>query len=157
MIQVQETLDVDRPIEEVFGYVADFSNVAEWDPGVVASTQREVGAIAPGTSYDVTVRFYGFDLPMRYDVTVYDAPHRIVLRGSGDTVDGIDTIRFDRTPRGTRITYTAELSLRGFYGVFEPVLGWLFDRVAKDAIGGLQAKLEQAHPATSATSTSAQI
>ena len=50
-----------------------------------------------GTRYDLIVIFGGRRLPMSYEVTVFDPHHRVVLRGTGQTVTAVDHIRFDRS------------------------------------------------------------
>ena len=37
MIRLRETIEVARPIDEVFAYVSNFGNAAQWDPGVAES------------------------------------------------------------------------------------------------------------------------
>ena len=34
MIRLHETIGVARPVEEAFFRTSDFSNIAQWDPGV---------------------------------------------------------------------------------------------------------------------------
>ena len=40
MIRLHETIEVPRPIGEVFAYTADFGNIAQWDPGVADVAQE---------------------------------------------------------------------------------------------------------------------
>ena len=43
MIRLQETIEVARPIDEAFFYASDFSNIAQWDPGVAESRKTTPG------------------------------------------------------------------------------------------------------------------
>ena len=43
MIRLQETIEVARPIDEVFAYASNFGNIAQWDPGVAAIPQDQSG------------------------------------------------------------------------------------------------------------------
>jgi hypothetical protein len=45
MIRLRETIDVTRPVDEVFAFVGNFGNAVQWAPGGVAS--REAGAGPP--------------------------------------------------------------------------------------------------------------
>ena len=40
---LERTIATDAPIEEVFAYLADFSNGPEWDPGQESSIARDGG------------------------------------------------------------------------------------------------------------------
>jgi len=93
---LQETLEIDRPLEDVFAFVGDFANTKHWDPGVADSRQVTEGAVTVGTRYAVEVVFNGRRLPMTYEVTEWDPPNRVVLHGEGSTVTAVDDIRFER-------------------------------------------------------------
>jgi len=113
MIRLRETIEVARPIDEVFAYVSNFGNAAQWDPGVADSRKAGAGAIGVGTAFELQVRFGPRSIPMMYVVREYDPPKRVLLEGKGDSVHALDDIGFAATPRGTRITYTADISLLG--------------------------------------------
>ena len=65
MAYYRAQLDVRRPIDEVFAYLADFSNTEEWDPGVISAKKRGEGPVAVGTEFKVVSRFLGQELPRR--------------------------------------------------------------------------------------------
>ena len=103
MINLRETVEVPRPVEDVFAYVSNFGNAAQWDPGVAASTKTSPGRVGVGTAFDLRVRFGPRSIPMAYVIRVYAPPTRVVLEGTGDSVHALDDIAFAATPRGTRI------------------------------------------------------
>jgi hypothetical protein len=43
-ITLDETIEVKRPLNEVFAYVAEFSRIEEWDPGVARGHKLSAGA-----------------------------------------------------------------------------------------------------------------
>ena len=141
MATIQESIVVDRPIEEAFAYTADFSNVADWDPGVVSVEALDGGPPAVGARYDLVVAFGRSEVPMRYEITELDAPGRVVLVGEGKGLTAIDTIEFTAADGGTRIDYTAELEFRNFIRFIERFMGRVFDGVGKKAMAGLSAAL----------------
>jgi carbon monoxide dehydrogenase subunit G len=139
---LQETLEVDRPLDEVFAFVGDFANTKEWDPGVAdAANVTEGGEIGVGTRYRVDVVFGGRTLPMTYEVTAWDPPNRVVLRGEGSTVTAVDDIRFEAIDAGTRIRYSADLRLKGLLKLAEPFLKGRFDRTGREAMAGMRRAL----------------
>ena len=109
MITIQETVTTPPPRPEVFAYVADFTKVAEWDPGIRSSV-KVAGDGGVGTRYDVGATFAGRVVPMTYEVIEHAVPSRIVLRGLAATVEAVDTISFeDLAAGGTRVTYRGRL------------------------------------------------
>ena len=139
---LQETLEVDRSLDEVFAFVGDFANTKEWDPGVADARMVTEGPIGIGTRYAVDVVFDGRTLPMTYEVTEWDPPNRVVLKGEGSTVTAVDDIRFEATPTGTRISYSADLRLKGLLRFAEPLLKGRFDETGRRAMAGMRRALE---------------
>ena len=128
MIGLHETIDVPRSIDDVFAYTSDFGNAAQWDPGVAESARTGHGPIGIGTAFELQVKFGSPSIPMMYVVREYDPPKRVVLEGKGDSVHALDDIAFAVTPHGTRITYTADISLFGASRIVEP---WLKGALAR--------------------------
>ena len=142
MAVLKEILEVARPLDEVFAFVGDFANTKDWDPGVADSRKVTDGPIGVGTRYAVDVVFNGRKLPMTYEVTAWDPPNRVVLKGEGSTVTAVDDIRFEAIPTGTRIRYSAELRLKGLLKLMEPFLSKRFDQTGKDGMAGMRRALE---------------
>jgi dehydrogenase/reductase SDR family protein 12 len=151
MITLHEAIEVPRPIDEAFQYAGNFANAAQWDPGVAESRKSSQGPIAVGTEFTLRVKFGLRSIPMTYVVREYVPPSRVVLEGKSDSIHARDEIAFASTAGGTRITYTADISMLGALGLIEPLLRGALDRVGKRAVRGLQAALsgEPALPARS--------
>ena len=79
---------------------------------------------------------------MEYTVSTFDPLRRVVLVGSGSGVSAVDTIEFARTPTGTRVDYTADITLRGVMRLVQPFIGGTFSKIAQDAAGGIQHQLD---------------
>lgn len=138
---VTEVIEVPRPVAEAFAYVADFTTVAEWDPGIHAS-RKVSGDGGVGSVYEVQAEFRGKTMPFTYTVTAFEQDRRIVLDGVGEKATSLDTIAFEAAAGGgTRITYTADFRLKGVLRVAEPFLGGTFTSLARKALDGLAAKL----------------
>ena len=75
---------------------------------------------------------------MTYEVTEFDPPHRVVLRGSGATVNAVDDIRFEAVDGGTHIRYTADLRLKGLLRLAEPLMRGRLRKVGSDAMAGMR-------------------
>ncbi|MEE4377884.1 MAG: SDR family NAD(P)-dependent oxidoreductase [Candidatus Competibacteraceae bacterium] len=146
MIHLQETIEVPRPLADVFNYTSNFSNVAQWDPGITESTKLSPGHIGVGTRFRVVVKFGLSSTPMDYVITAYEPPDRVVLKGEGGSIRAIDTICFSATDEGTRIDYSANITFTGWTGFTEPFLRGLLNRVGKNAVEGLQKALTEQPP-----------
>ncbi|MEX0796594.1 MAG: SRPBCC family protein [Acidimicrobiia bacterium] len=141
---LRETRTINRPLEEVFEYAADFSNSAEWDPGVDSAKAVEPGPVRVGSSYSLEGTFGPSTLPMHYEVVEYEPPHRVVLQGRGEKFDALDTMEFTSSSDGsTQISYTAEITLFGPLRYLGPLMSWPLDRMGKKALDGLVEALKR--------------
>lgn len=140
MTTLSEKRIVDGSLPDVFAYVADFANVAEWDPGVVASRRIDEGPLGVSSRFAVTATFGGRTLDLAYEMTGYVENELAVLEVHSPRFDAVDTIRFRSVDDSqTEVDYTAEFTLKGVMRLVAPLLRGTFDRLAKKALDGLVA------------------
>ncbi len=143
MTRLHEIIETALPIEDAFAFIADFANSRHWDPGVATSERIDAGPVELGARYRLGVRTRGRVAPMEYRITTLEAPRRVVLTGEGSNVFAVDEIRFEPTGNGTRIDYTADIRLGGWMRLVQPFAGGAFEKLAKDAVGGMQRALDE--------------
>ena len=146
MTRLVESVEVPRPMTDAFAYTSDFGHIEQWDPGVSRSVRVTPGPVRVGSRYRLDVVFGPSTTVMEYVVTVLEPPRRVVLEGHGGSIHAIDDIRFEPTPTGTRIDYTADLSFDGLTGLVEPLMGPLLRRVGERAVEGLRRALSGPPP-----------
>ena len=137
MTTLHERIATTLPPAAVFDYIADFQSAAEWDPGVAHARRLDDGPLGVGARYELGVRMGGRVVPMTYRVTTFDRPSRVVLEGEGTSVHAVDDIRFERWIDGTVVDYTADIRLRGWMRLVQPVLGSAFAKIGRDAAAGM--------------------
>ncbi|QYJ05100.1 SRPBCC family protein [Nocardioides panacisoli] len=140
MPTVQERVEIDAPVTEVFAYVDDASRAHEWLVGLtriepVGSVRHGVGA-----QYDGTVRV-GVALDSRIECTAWEQDRLIVLQ----SVDGIEnTQRWEFAPLGEdRCEVRACISFefpggpagRAIARVVRPLVGGAVQRTAANLVG----------------------
>ena len=146
MARYRAALDTQREREDVFAYISDFSTTQEWDPGVVEAERLNDGAVGEGTEFRLVAEFLGLKTALTYRIVEYDPPRAVTFRRENATVVSNDRITFDAVGEGTRITYDAELLLKGPLRLADPLLGLAFNRVGDRALAGLTHKLAPVHP-----------
>ena len=142
MAVLREQIDTALPLSAAFAFVSDFANSSRWDPGVASAERVDSGAVGVGSRYRVGVRVGSRVIPMRYVVTSFEPTRRVVLVGSGSGIAAVDDIRFEATPTGTRIEYTADIRLEGLMRLAAPFAGGALSRVARNAREGMQRTLD---------------
>jgi polyketide cyclase/dehydrase/lipid transport protein len=153
MARYRASIDTRWTSEEVFSYLSDFSTSAEWDPGVVEAERIGAGAVGESTEFCLVAEFLGRRTPLTYRIVEYEPPGAVTFVGENATVVSRDRITFETTPLGTRVTYDANLRLKGPLRLADPLLALAFNRVGGRALAGLREVL--AHPAPGAVDTAA--
>ena len=144
MPRLHESIQTSLPLDETFAFIADFANSQHWDPGVATSERLDPGPVGLGARYQLGVRMRGRVAPMEYRITTYEPTSRVVLTGEGSNVSAVDEIRFAALPGGgTSIDYTADIHLGGWMRLVEPFAGGAFEKIAKDALAGMQQALDE--------------
>lgn len=105
-----------RTAADAFAYMADLANFADWDVGVERAQQVEGDGPGPDATYDVTVKVIGRPLTLRYVVTEFDPPARLVARARSSVLTSLDTITVRDHEAGSVVTYEAELTLVALEG-----------------------------------------
>lgn len=130
-----------RPVEDVFAYLADLRNFAEWDPGVKAVRQIEGDGGGPSSVFDVTVKGIGKDLTLRYRTIEYVEGRTAVVEASSKLLRSLDRISVEADGTGSVATYDATLTFNGPLSALGGLLGPLFKRIGDRAAAGLRQAL----------------
>ncbi len=141
-MRFSEQIVVSRPAADAFQYIAEFENTAEWDPGIAESRKLTDGPVRVGSQFDVVALFRGKRQRFRYTVTELDDGRRIVLEGVGAKATSVDAITVDAGDSGSRISYTADIQLKGLRRLAEPLLKPMLAKTGEDALAGLKQKLD---------------
>jgi len=107
---IESTLSV----ADAFALAVDLSKVNEWDRGVSDARHVDGQPGTVGAKYDVTVTgFDGKPTTASYELTAVDAPNSFTMVGSHPQFRADDTIEFEPTDTGCRVSYDAGLVLLG--------------------------------------------
>jgi carbon monoxide dehydrogenase subunit G len=146
MAHYRATIDVHQPRDDVFTYLSDFSTAEQWDPGVIEARRVNGAAVGLGSEFRLVAKFLGRENELTYRIVEYDAPRAVTFLGENATVVSRDRITFDEIVDGTRVTYDADLALKGRLRIADPLLGLAFSRVGDRALAGLRRTLARSQP-----------
>ena len=108
MATFQNTVTIRRPVEDVFGFLADFENVPTWNYAILQTSKTSPGPVGVGATYR-QIR----SLPSRseegFEVTVFEPPSRLEIHGEIGPFTA--TIGYLLVPLsdGTQLTNTVDL------------------------------------------------
>jgi uncharacterized protein YndB with AHSA1/START domain len=122
-MRIEESVEIDRPPEEVFAYVADPEHLPEWSGIVQEVLKEEQGQPQVGDRFTTAAKFLGrrFETPM--EVVAHEPPRRHSDRSTGGPFEQEYTFILEETEGGgTRLTQVAEGEPGGFFKLVGPLL-----------------------------------
>lgn len=143
MARYVASIDATLEPADAFSYLGNFANTQEWDPGVRSATRTDGGALGAGSTFRVEVSFMGRTMPLEYRIIDWSPPRRVVLTTETDRFAGRDEIAVEPAAAGSRITYTADIRLKGLLKIAEPIMALAFRRTGDKAVAGLRHTLAQ--------------
>lgn len=135
MPRVEGELVIERPVEEVFDFVADERNEPRFNPRMLRAEKISPGPIGLGTRFRAEMRMRGRGRPvvMTVEFTAFARPRRLASSTHMATMDIVGALTFDPVPKGTRMRWEWDLKPRGLVRLLSPVIA-LMGRRQEQAI-----------------------
>lgn len=143
MARYTTDIEVDAPADTVFAFLEDFTNAADWDPGVADAERLDDGPIGVGSRFGLDLLVAGRTQRWVYEVERHDAPHRVTFATRTSRASGIDDVTVVELPGNrSRVTWDATFRFSGLLGsLVDPAFGLVFQRIADKAVAGLRTAL----------------
>jgi hypothetical protein len=135
---------IDRPVAEVFDFVADERNEPAYNPAMVGVEKLTEGPIGAGTQFRATVTSRGRPMEMLLETTVYERPARLASTTSMAGARICGTLTFEPDAGGTRMCWDWDVAPQGVMRLLTPVVGWVGRRQEAAIWAGLKRHLESA-------------
>jgi carbon monoxide dehydrogenase subunit G len=104
----ENVVEIRRPREEVFAFLADLENVPRWNPAIEATRKTSPGSVGVGTLYR-QVRVSPRRVDEEFEVAVFDPPRRLMIEGDIGSFRAEIGYALEQVPEGTRLTNEVEL------------------------------------------------
>ena len=118
----EESVDIDRPVEEVYEYVSDVGNYPQWMAHVLEVRQATPGAPQQREGFVVAIKSVGRRFETPYERTFDEAGRRYTDRAVGGPIpDQRWHSAFEEVPGGTRFTRAVEVESSGLLKLLEPL------------------------------------
>ena len=115
MGHVKGEIVIERPVEDVFDFVADERNTPLFNPTVVLVEQTTPGPIGEGTEFRVESASGSRTAEMVITLTKYERPRMLQSHTPMATMDFLGTLTFESVPEGTLMHWRWEIRPHGFY------------------------------------------
>ena len=144
--KVTGSIEIDRPVAEVFDFVADQRNEPLYNPDMVSSQKLTDGPIDVGTRFGATSRSFANPVSMVIELTALERPHRLAstTHVGGMVLEG--GLTFDAVPGGTRMSWAWKVHPTGPMRLLTPLLVLVGRRNERRIWTGLKHYVESRTP-----------
>lgn len=119
MVRAEESIFVERPIEEVFAYLTDLDRVPEWQTNVLFLQPQSAGGLRAGAQLVELRKFLGRKVESVVEVTEYEPPHRYTIKVQSGPIPFEISNVLSESGGGTRIDAVVEGEPGRFFGLVE--------------------------------------
>ncbi|MDQ4501468.1 SRPBCC family protein [Sinomonas sp. ASV322] len=113
MSALTNTIEINRPPEEVFGYASDPLHFSEWQADVVEIHFERGGGPEVGARFTTTRRIGRMERTMTQEITEDEPPRRFAAHGVSGPIRANASIDVEPIDDGARSRVTFELDFEG--------------------------------------------
>lgn len=107
------TIEINRPVEEVFRYMNDPANMKKWMGGLVDVIPLTSGGPEPGAKARQVFVENGRRIELLEEMLIYEPNRRVKIRASGDAFEVTADYTLHDIGGRTRIEYVSDLRMKG--------------------------------------------
>jgi carbon monoxide dehydrogenase subunit G len=106
--RVEESIEIQRPPEDVYDFMADVNNLTQCSDAVTEVRDAPDRAVEEGDTYTTVARVFGRTVETLHRVIDADPPHRLEMDGKNGSMHLRVVITFEPSGEGTRVTQIGE-------------------------------------------------
>ena len=142
MIKFQASVHIERPVDEVFAYVADPENFPRWNSAVRTVRRTSADSGAAGSIYAMTRELPSGRAENELQVTAHDRPREFAIRTLSGPTPFIYRYAFSPSDRGTWLELDAAVELSGPAALVGPLARRAIKRGVDENFAKLKTVLE---------------
>lgn len=146
MAHINGEIVINRPVQEVFDFVADERNEPRYNPGMLRAELLTPGPVGLGSRFRAEMRTRPRPVVMTTENTGYDRPRRLASITRLPTMDIEGALTFDPVPAGTQMRWSWDVAPRGLLKLAAPVVARIGARQERAIWTGLKRVLEGQQP-----------
>lgn len=142
MKQIEVSVWIDRPADEVYAYVVDLDRWPEWRSDVVGGELLTEGPVRVGAQARGVGKVLGRPFTIDIEVTALEPGVSFGYRPVRGPLRTNNLYTFETRTGGTLVVLTDDIDLTGVFKVFLPVMPALVRSGYRKNLAGLKAALE---------------
>jgi uncharacterized protein YndB with AHSA1/START domain len=140
MAIIKRSQIIHKPVDQVFRTVVDVSNFPKWNPTTPGARKLSSGETGEGTRFELQIKGFGKVLQ---ELQEFERNKRVRIVPSIRFLTGGHRFVFTAEGDSTRIDHELEMTPKGFFRIFTPMIGMMGRKNLRDTANALQAYLER--------------
>ena len=148
-MNVKQSIVINLPIEEIFAYMSDIENMADWTSVTIAVRKISPGELHVGATVRSTIRFLGMWLDIMFEIVEYEPSRYLTFKSISGVTPCLFSYQFEPTEDGvTTVSQGTIIHLTGgVLDLTEPVVTSVVRRQLEHDLLTLKDILEARAPA----------
>lgn len=122
MIDVEESVEIGRPVDVVFAFIADQTNAPQWQDGLLEVRRTSDGPLGVGTKHVAVRNFMGRRLELTNEYVRYEPGHEVAFTGATGPGRFDVTYRTEPVTGGTRVSCRMHMQQWGLFKLADPLV-----------------------------------
>ncbi|MGB9299634.1 MAG: SRPBCC family protein [Anaerolineae bacterium] len=139
---MEDSIVINRPVEEVFAYLTDVTNWSRWNEAVGNVVQTPPGPIGLGTTLRGASEVMGRIMEWRGEILEYEFNKKVVQKMRVGPAEIQASWIFEPVEGGTRLTMRSEGETSGPFKVAGPLIDRMVEKQIEENLARLKAVLE---------------
>jgi uncharacterized membrane protein len=142
MITIEKDVHINRPVADVFAFVADIGNDMKWQVDLIRSEQTSPGPVAVGSTGLYVQKFMGREMKNETIVTEFEPPKKHGFKTTSGPVQFEAVSTFEDMGGGTHNSIVIKGEPGGFFKIAEGLLAKELDKSMGRDLAKLKELLE---------------
>jgi carbon monoxide dehydrogenase subunit G len=143
MINIDLSMLVEKPINDVFAFISNLNNMPKWNTTVMGVEQITPGEVGVGTKFKGAGEMMGRRTEGEIQVTVYEPDTKFGVQMNAEPMQVNMTVSFKTVDTGTNINLNAQGNPSGFFKLAEPLMAGRVKAMMEENLARLKSQLEK--------------
>ena len=142
MIKIEQTVVINRPVEEVFEVIANPEKLSLWAGAVKESKLTSEGPVGVGSTSTNVIELLGRRIESVNEVTEYELNSKIATKSTSGPMPVESKQTLKAVEGGTEVTNSAKVEGAGLFKLGEPIFARMVNRQVDMDFANLKDLLE---------------
>lgn len=142
MGRIEESVEIERPVDKVFAYATEAKSWPKWQSMLPEAEQTSPGEVGVGSTFKGVVRLMGLSMRWTAKGTEYEPNKCWGKTITSGSIVNKERLICDPIGTGTKFTIVYDMNVGGFMKLFSPMIVGSMRKETHRSLGNLKRVLE---------------